>query len=50
MPHDNSSSLQARITKFGPDVPDTLVKIPFVFVFTVKFNLPEQLERLRFES
>ena len=29
-PHDNSSPVQARITKFGPEKQDTLVKIPFV--------------------
>ena len=30
-PHDNSSSVQARITKFGPEKQNTLVKIPIVF-------------------
>ena len=29
-PHDNSSSVQARITKFGPEKQNTLVKIPIV--------------------
>ena len=30
-PHDNSSPVQARITKFGPEKQNTLVKIPIVF-------------------
>ena len=30
-PHDNSSPVQARITKFGPGKQNTLVKIPIVF-------------------
>ena len=30
-PHDNSSSGQARITKFGVQVQKTLVKVPIVF-------------------
>ena len=29
-PHHNSSPIQARITKFGPEVQNTLVKIPIV--------------------
>ena len=29
-PHDNSSPVQARITKFGPEVLNTLVEIPMV--------------------
>ena len=29
-PHDNSSPVQARITKFGPEKQNTLVKIPIV--------------------
>ena len=29
-PHDNSSPVQARITKFGPEKQNTLVKIPNV--------------------
>ena len=29
-PHDNSSPAQARITKFGPEKQNTLVKIPIV--------------------
>ena len=29
-PHHNSSPIQARITKFGPEVQNTLVKIPVV--------------------
>ena len=29
-PHHNSSPIQARITKFGPEVHNTLVKIPIV--------------------
>ena len=29
-PHDNSSPVQARITKFGPEKKNTLVKIPIV--------------------
>ena len=31
-PHHNSSSIQAKITKFGPEVKNTLVKIPIVLV------------------
>ena len=44
----NSSPIQARITKFGSEVQNTLVKIPIVFLggtmggltfnFKVKFN------------
>ena len=30
-PHDNSSPVQARITKFGPEKQNFLVKIPIVF-------------------
>ena len=30
-PHDNSSSIQARITKFGPEMQNTLVLVPIVF-------------------
>ena len=30
-PHDNSSPVQARITKFGPEKQNTLVKIPIAF-------------------
>ena len=30
-PHDNSSPIQARITKFGPEMQNTLVWVPFVF-------------------
>ena len=30
-PHNNSSPVQARITKFGPEKQNTLVKIPIVF-------------------
>ena len=30
-PHDNSSPVQVRITKFGPEKQNTLVKIPTVF-------------------
>ena len=30
-PHHNSSPIQARITKYGWEVPNTLVKIPIVF-------------------
>ena len=29
-PHDNSSPIQARATKFGPEVLNTLIKIPIV--------------------
>ena len=48
-PHHNSSPIQARITKFGPKVQNTLVKIPIVFewqltlTFKVKFYLKSQL-------
>ena len=42
-PPDNSSSVQARTTEFGPDVQNTLVKIPIVlgveWASHVKFNL-----------
>ena len=31
-PSDNSSTVQARITKFGPEKQNTLVKIPIVFL------------------
>ena len=31
-PHNNSSPVQARTTKFGPEVENTLVKIPIVLV------------------
>ena len=30
-PRDNSGSVQARITNFGPKMPKTLVKVPIVF-------------------
>ena len=30
-PHDNSSPIQARITKFGPEMQNTLVYVPIVF-------------------
>ena len=30
-PHNNSSPVQARINKFGPDVQNTLIKVPIVF-------------------
>ena len=30
-PHDNSSPIQARITKFGPEMQNTLVWVPIVF-------------------
>ena len=30
-PRDNLSPVQARITEFGPEVQNTLVKIPIVF-------------------
>ena len=32
-PHDNSSPVQARITQFGLQMKNTLVKIPIVFLF-----------------
>ena len=42
-PRDNSSPVQARVTKFGPEVLNTLVKIPVVlgvdWAWNVKFNL-----------
>ena len=42
-PCDNSSPVQARATKFGPEVQNTLVKIPIVlevdWAWHVKFNL-----------
>ena len=42
-PHDNSSPVQARTTKFGPEVQNTLVEIPIVlgvdWAWPVKFNL-----------
>ena len=49
-PHDNSSPVQARITKFGPEKQNTLVKIPFVlggqltFTFKVKFNFKLKID------
>ena len=36
-PHDNSSPVQARITKFGPEKQNTLIKIPIVFFFVFFF-------------
>ena len=30
-PHDNSSPIQARVTKFGPEMQNTLVWVPIVF-------------------
>ena len=45
-PRDNSGPVQARITKFGPKMQKTLVKVPIVLggqltlTFKVKFNLP----------
>ena len=30
-PHDNSSPIQAQITKFGPEMQNTLVWVPIVF-------------------
>ena len=41
-PHYNSSPIQARITKFGPDVQNTLVKIPIVWV-AIDLNLQGQI-------
>ena len=45
-PHHNSSPIQVRITTFGPEVQNTLVKIPVILgggrltlTFTVKFDL-----------
>ena len=44
-PRDNSSLIQARITKFGPEVQNTLLKVRIVFgeqltfTFKVKFDL-----------
>ena len=42
-PRDNSSPVQARATKLGPDVLNTLVKIPIVlgvdWMWHIKFNL-----------
>ena len=35
--YDNSSAVQARITKFGSEVQNTLVKIPFIFHFFIFF-------------
>ena len=32
-PHHNSPPIQARITKFGPEMQNILVKIPIVFLF-----------------
>ena len=32
-PRDNSRPIQARITKFGPKMKKTLVKVPIVFFF-----------------
>ena len=49
-PSDNSSTVQARITKFGPEKQNTLVKIPIVFfgqwtlTFKVKFNFKLKID------
>ena len=49
-PSDNSSTVQARITKFGPEKQNTLVKIPVVFfgqwtlTFKVKFNFKLKID------
>ena len=49
-PSDNSSTVQARITKFGPEKQNTLVKIPIVFLgqltltFKVKFNFKLKID------
>ena len=47
-PHLNSSPVQARITKFGPEVQNSLAKIPIFGVqltltFKVKFDLKSQI-------
>ena len=48
---DNSWTVQARITKFGPEKQNTFVKIPivfFVFFFwgggAIDLDLPDQIE------
>ena len=58
--HHNSSTIQARSTKFGPEVQNTLVKIPIVCLFFfffgggggggVDFDLQDQtwLQKLNF--
>ena len=38
-PHENLRPIQARITTFGPEVQNTLVKIPIVFVLFHMFAL-----------
>ena len=42
-PHNNSSPIQARITKFGPEVQNTLVKWQLTSTFKVKFDLKSQI-------
>ena len=48
-PRDNLGPVQARITKFGPKMQKTLVKVPIVLegqltmTFKVKFNLKVQI-------
>ena len=37
--HDYSGPVQTRITKFGPEVQNTLVTIPLTLTLKVKFNL-----------
>ena len=49
-PDDNSSPVQARITKFGPEKQNTLVKFPIVLggqltlTFKVKFNFKLKID------
>ena len=49
--HHNSPPIQARITKFGPEVENTLVKIPIVFkgqltlIFKVKYDVKSKIFR-----
>ena len=42
-PHDNSSPVQARFTKFGQEKQNTLVKIPIVFWGAIDIDLQGQI-------
>ena len=42
-PSDNSSTVQAGITKFGPEKQNTLVKIPIVFFWAMDLDLQGQI-------
>ena len=42
-PHHNSSPIQARITKFGPEVQNTLVEIPIVLE-AIELDIQDQIK------